>query len=161
MSASPLPVGSRRGLGELNRPTPGASPEFWPQDWRTFQGSDAYGWGATTANLLIRHLMGFKESRTTRGWVAVLAPALPGWLRQPGRRYTLRRVLYRGLTFDLSYTVAEAGLLEAELDLGEASRACQVRELGPGGRAVYASRRPAARHRFRLRTGEAYRLELH
>ena len=66
-------VTTRRELGSLARPMPGAAPEFWPEDWRTFQGSDAYGWGATTANLLIRHLFGFKESRVTSRWSAVLS----------------------------------------------------------------------------------------
>ena len=52
--------------GQAGPTDAGSSPEFWPEDWRTYGGSDAYGWGATTANLLIRHLFGFKESRHTR-----------------------------------------------------------------------------------------------
>src|SRR5919201_1584261 len=48
----------RRSLADISRPLPCAAPEFWPHDWRRFQGRDAYGWGATTANLLIRHVFG-------------------------------------------------------------------------------------------------------
>src|SRR5207253_3687921 len=98
---------TRRDLGSLARPMPGSSPEFWPADWRTYGGSDAYGWGATTANLLIRHLFGFKESRVTAGWVAELTPAFPRSLLVVGQRYGLRRLNYRGLRFDLAYTVTQ------------------------------------------------------
>ena len=89
---------TRRELGSLARPLPGSSPEFWPADWRTYGGSDAYGWGATTANLLIRHLFGFKESRVTDGWIAELTPAFPTPLLIAGQRYGMRGLNYRGLS---------------------------------------------------------------
>jgi hypothetical protein len=82
-------ITTRRDLGSLRRPLPGSSPEFWPEDWRTYGGSDAYGWGATTANLLIRHLVGFKESRETSGWVAELTPAFPANLLRRGAQYVV------------------------------------------------------------------------
>jgi hypothetical protein len=149
---------TRRTLAEFSRPTPGGSPEFWPEDWRTFQGCDAYGWGATTANLLVRHLMGFKEARTTRGWQATLTPALPAALRQPGRRYTLRNLLYRGLACDLTYmSEAENGSLTLQLDLPRPMR-CTLRS---GAATLYASRRAALRHQVPgLQVGQAYRLRL-
>jgi hypothetical protein len=116
---------TRRALASFGRPMPGVSPEFWPEDWRTYAGSDAYGWGATTANLLIRHLFGFKESTQTDGWVAELAPAFPRQLLHRGAQYTIRRLSYRGRRFDLSYTVLREGVrarlegpeVRAELDL--------------------------------------------
>jgi hypothetical protein len=122
-------VTTRRELGSLRRPLPGCSPEFWPEDWRTYGGSDAYGWGATTANLLIRHLLGFKESRDTSGWVAELTPALPVELLQPGARYTLNRLNYRGRLLDLTCSVLDAdGRLRAIFDLDDGSRReCDVR----------------------------------
>jgi hypothetical protein len=148
-------VTTRRDLTELSRPCPGGSPEFWPQDWRTFQGCDAYGWGATTANLLVRHLVGFKEARTTRGWEATLTPALPPPLLVAGRRYTLRKLQYRGLTLDLTYIV-EADALSLELELPRPMR-CRV---GSSSVVVYA-RRAASRHRIDgLQVGQAYRLRL-
>jgi hypothetical protein len=149
-------VTNRRGLAELSRPTPGAAPEFWPQDWRTFQGCDAYGWGATTANLLVRHLIGFKDSPTTRGWEAILTPALPASMRQAGRRYTLRKLQYRGLLVDLTYVVDDAGL-SLELELPRPMR-CHVRQASG---TVYASRAARSRHRIAgLGVGKAYRLSL-
>jgi hypothetical protein len=113
---------TRRELGSFARPLPGSSPEFWPEDWRTYGGSDAYGWGATTANLLIRHLFGFKESSDTAGWVAELMPAFPRPLLRMGARYAIRRMNYRGRTFDLSYTVLANGRLRAVLVAGEVRR---------------------------------------
>ena len=147
-------VTTRRNLTELRRPTPGASPEFWPQDWRTFQGCDAYGWGATTANLLVRHLIGFKEARATRGWQATLTPALPSSFRQPGRSYSVRNLLYRGLRCDLTYLVEEEGLA-FQLDLPRPMR-CQVRNASG---VLYSGR--ARAHRVQgLQVGEAYSLRL-
>lgn len=102
---------TRRELGSYTRPMPGSSPEYWPEDWRSYGGSDAYGWGATTANLLIRHLFGFKESVTTDGWVADLTPAFPRSMLWLGARYSIRRMNYRGLRFDLTYTVVDDGLI--------------------------------------------------
>jgi hypothetical protein len=153
-------VTTRRSLAELRRPTPGAAPEFWPRDWRTFQGCDAYGWGATTANLLVRHLVGFKEARATRGWQATLTPGLPPALRQAGRRYTLRNLQYRGQKLDLSYVVQADGL-SLELELPE-PMGCRVRD-GLGSRVVVydAGRARARTHRVDgLQVGQAYDLRL-
>ena len=101
---------TRRSLAEFARPLPGCAPEFWPEDWRTYGGSDAYGWGATTANLLIRHLFGLKESLQTDAWSLDLAPALPASLRTPGAHYSVRNLPYRGRRFDLTYAVTPDGL---------------------------------------------------
>jgi mannosylglycerate hydrolase MGH1-like protein len=120
-------VTTRRELGSLRRPTPGCSPEFWPEDWRTYGGSDAYGWGATTANLLIRHLFGFKESLETDGWVAELTPAFPPQMLSPGAEYGIRRMNYRGRTFDLTYQVLESGRLEARLEFEDSRQEFQLR----------------------------------
>jgi hypothetical protein len=152
-------VTTRRELGSLPRPLPGVAPEFWPEDWRTYEGHDGYGWGATTANLLIRHVFGFKESRSTAGWTVELCPALPPAFLERGRRYAIHRLNYRGLVFDLAYVVDADGL-RAELDLGERALRCEVRELGASGERVYASDGSATRHSFPLRIGDAFRLDL-
>jgi hypothetical protein len=149
-------VTTRRELLEnLSRPMPGCAPEFWPADWRTYDGSDAYGWGATTANLLIRHLFGFKESRQTDAWTVDLAPALPDVLLEAGLKYGVRHLSYRGLVFDLTYTVTPNGLV-AELDLGGQVRECYVDQ---GSNVAYAGR-AASRHQFPVRTGRSYTLRL-
>jgi hypothetical protein len=118
---------TRRDVNSFARPLPGASPEFWPEDWRTYTGSDAYGWGATTANLLIRHLFGFKESRETDGWVVELCPSFPDEMLEPGARYGVRNMNYRGLTFDLTYTVKSDGRLDGHLVAGGLVRDVAVR----------------------------------
>jgi hypothetical protein len=156
---------TRRELGSLPRPLPGSSPEFWPTDWRTYGGSDAYGWGASTANLLIRHLFGFKESRETDGWVAELTPALPRAMLRPGGRYGLRQLNYRGLVFDMWYRVPRGDLdLEVELDLRGAVQECTVHELddvGVRSEPVYTSGGHASSsHRFAVQPGRKYRLQL-
>jgi hypothetical protein len=123
-------ITTRRAIGSFPRPLPGASPEFWPEDWRTYGGSDAYGWGATTANLLIRHVFGFKESLDTDGWVAELTPAFPLPMLRPGARYAIQRLTYRGRTFDLSFEVLPDRLL-GRYDDGELRKEF---DLSPGKR---------------------------
>jgi hypothetical protein len=149
-------VTTRRDVGSLARPLPGSAPEFWPADWRTYGGSDAYGWGATTANLLIRHLFGFKESRVTDGWVAELTPAFPTILLAAGQRYGMRSLNYRGLRFDLSYTVVQGGLL-AELDLRDNPRQCTVLR---AGEVLYANADTASVHLFQVDNAAQFELEL-
>jgi hypothetical protein len=151
-------VTTRNTLDGLDRPLPGVAPEFWPGDWSTFDGSDAYGWGATTANLLLRHLVGVQESRRTDRWVLELAPSLPARLLEPGRRYAVRRLVYRGLLFDLTYHVTAARSLRVELDLGHAARACTVRALADA--ALVISQPASARHAFELEPGRRYAVEL-
>ncbi|MBI4493168.1 MAG: hypothetical protein HY690_10300 [Chloroflexi bacterium] len=68
----------RRSLEPHARPMPGVAPEYWPLDLASFQGSDAYGWGANTAALLLRHVVGFLESPFTAGCRFRLVPA-GGW----------------------------------------------------------------------------------
>jgi hypothetical protein len=150
---------TRRTLGELQRPMPGTSPEFWPEDWRTYGGSDAYGWGATTANLLIRHVFGFKESHETDGWTAELTPALPRALLELGGRYGIRRLNYRGLVFDVSY-IAEPRDLLVELNLWGAPRECSVDQLDAPHGNVYDGRGLRAVHCFPVQLGHRYRVRL-
>jgi hypothetical protein len=153
-------VTTRRGLGSLARPMPGCAPEFWPEDWATYGGSDAYGWGATTANLVIRHLFGFKESRETDGWVAELTPALPGeMLVQPDARYGMRNLSYRGLVFDLCYVVEPHGV-RAELDLRGEPRTCRVEQPEPVYPAPNEPTTPLTRHAFFVQMGHRYTLRL-
>jgi hypothetical protein len=148
-------VTTRHTPGDLPRPLPGVSPEFWPEDWHTYQGHDAYGWGATTANLLVRHLFGFQESRYTRGWRATLIPNFPPELMAVGRRFGIRQLNYRGCVFDLAYQITPDGL-EAHMRL-PAARASRVRRAG--GPTIYHGRRQSE-HRFRLLNGQRYVLDL-
>ncbi|MCA1647291.1 MAG: hypothetical protein LC797_18150, partial [Chloroflexi bacterium] len=155
-------VTTRRDLGRLARPLPGSAPEFWPEDWQTYGGSDAYGWGATTANLLIRHLFGFKESRQTDSWVAELTPALPAALLELGACYGIRSLNYRGLVFDLWYTV-EPDVLRVELDLKDVARECHVQRADePAPVYPLSGEGPLVKsqHVFRVMLGQRYILRL-
>jgi hypothetical protein len=152
-------VTTRHELGTLERPMPGCAPELWPEDWRTYQGHDAYGWGASTANLLLRHIVGFKESRVTERWALDLAPALPRQLRAAGQRFGIRQLSYRGVHFDLEYVAAASGVLPTTLRLRSEQRRCAV--WSSDGEVVYTSGQSSAvRHEFELRNGLVYRVEL-
>jgi hypothetical protein len=150
-------VTTRRDMTELSRPLPGAAPEFWPEDWTTYQGHDGYGWGATTANLLMRHLFGFRESRQTDHWTVDLAPSFPPTFLEPGRRYAIRTLLYRGRVFDLAYTVTADGL-RAELDLRDAPMRCYVQDAH--GQPVYASDGAQTVHVFGLANEQRVTVQL-
>ncbi|HEV7665078.1 MAG TPA: hypothetical protein VGQ62_16220, partial [Chloroflexota bacterium] len=158
-------VTTRRELGSLSKPLPGSAPEFWPTDWRTYGGNDAYGWGATTATLLLRHLVGFKESHVTDGWVAELTPALPASLFTRGARYTVQQLSYRGVAFDLSFVVraddtGQAPNLVAEFDLRGEPLAMRVERIE--GDVVQPIYRQAAgtQHAFNVEVGGRYTLRL-
>jgi hypothetical protein len=147
----------RRTLAEYARPTPGVAREFWPQDLHDWKAGDAYGWGATTANLLLRHLMGIQESAETSTWSLDLVPAIPRPLQIVGRTYGVRHSLYRGRTFDLSYEWSTDGLA-AVLSLPESVR-CRIFRQGKRT-PVYRSKRAARTHRFLLENGALHRLTL-
>jgi len=94
---------------------PGLAHEVWGQQLAD-AGAEIYGWGATTAQIVIRHLLGFQESSRTDGIVFELAPSLPKPLRQTGKTYALDNLRYRGIGFDLRYTVASDTELDVRID---------------------------------------------
>jgi hypothetical protein len=149
---------NRRSLDAIRRPTPGVSPQYWPRDVRGWDASDAYGWGATTANLLIRHVCGLQESRETDGWILNLAPAFMDCLQQPGARYVLKHFGYRGRQIDVTYTWI-GPTLDIELRLEEPMY-CSVEETEGMDGLLYRSRRPQSRHEFRVTNGRRHRLTL-
>ena len=53
---------------------------------------------------------------------------------EPGRRYTIRNLLYRGIVFDLTYVVVD-DRLRAELELRERRNAAAFSAV-PNGRSV-------------------------
>jgi hypothetical protein len=101
----------RRTLAEASRPTPGTAPEFWPLDLARFDGSDCYGWGATTTSLWVRQIFGFLDGTHAAEDSFRLAPGLPETMLQPGRRYGFRGLPYRGRRLDVGYEVTPGGLM--------------------------------------------------
>lgn len=148
----------RRDRGPHPRPMPGVSPEYWPLDLDTFQGSAGYGWGANTAAMFLRQLVGFLESPATDGCRFRLAPRLAEAIGRwgeaaTGRALRIATLGYRGRRFDLVYEPTPAGL-ETTLELAEAAR-CRVR----GGATDYRGARSRT-HRFRLAPGEPVNVSL-
>ncbi len=103
----------RRTQSPDERPTPGVAREYWPEPLTKFTGNDAYGWGAETLSLVLRHVVGLREDET--GWRGIhftLAPGLPANWRGT---FTLASTHYRGVVFDLTYYAADDGTLTAAL----------------------------------------------
>jgi len=134
----------RRTLAEAPRPTPGTAPEFWPLDLSDFNGSDGYGWGATTTSLWVRQIFGFLEGEDPSEFSFILAPSLPPDLLQTGRRYGFRHLPYRGARLDLAYEVSSRGL-DAVVKVTPARAIQAVGHTGP----IEVQHDPEA-HRFRF-----------
>lgn len=149
---------NRRSLAGIRRPTPGVSPEHWPRDLRGWDASDAYGWGATTASLLLRQVCGLQESAETDGWVLILAPAFPPALQEERKRRVVNRFQYRGRVLDIAYTWVGPSI-DVELLLDEPLQ-CTVRETNGVDGLVYQSRRPLLKHEMRLTNGRRHRVKL-
>lgn len=100
----------RRSLEAAARPTPGTAPEFWPLDLADFNGSDGYGWGATTTSLWVRQIFGFLDGEDFSEFSFSLAPSLPTEFLVPGRRYGFVGLPYRGARLDLAYEIRTDGI---------------------------------------------------
>lgn len=103
----------RRTQAPDERPTPGGAREYWPEPLTTFTGNDAYGWGAETLPLLMRHIVGFRED--DEGWHGVRFTLVPGLPDEWRGTYTLANVQYRAVVIDLTYTIADDGTMTAQI----------------------------------------------
>ena len=110
------PVGDfNTGLPEkYNYRIPGVSNEFWPLEFADLTlpagnpgGCENYGWGATFPTLVIRNIIGFRESGILEKDQFLLAPALPPSLFEGGKAYSITNLLFRGTTNDISYEVID------------------------------------------------------
>lgn len=140
----------RRTQAPDERPTPGNAREYWPEPLGKFTGNDAYGWGAETLPLLMRHIVGFREDDA--GWHGVrftLVPGLPdGWRGT----YTLANIQYRGVAIDLTHTVADDGEMTAQI-VSRPPLSCRV-TAADGTPLLDAL--PDAPAEFSVRNGERY-----
>ena len=145
----------RRSYEGPPSPMPGVSPEYWPLEPASFGGSAGYGWGANTAAMLMRQVVGFLESGSTAGCRFRLVPGLPDFgAAEGGRQYRVANLGYRSQRFDLTYEPTAEGI-EATLELAEPGH---VRVRGDSVR--YGSRGPSRVHRFRLAPGRVAEVEL-
>jgi hypothetical protein len=146
----------RRTLAEATRPTPGTAPEFWPLDLAKFDGSDGYGWGATTTSLWVRQIFGFLEDFTASEFSFRLVPGLPPDLFRPGRRFAFHQLPYRGARLDLEYQVTDSGL-DAIVRVDSAEH---VRVFGPDGNPIPLLSGRDGEARFSVTPGEVTRVVL-
>ncbi|HVC34716.1 MAG TPA: trehalase family glycosidase [Chloroflexota bacterium] len=147
----------RRSIAHAARPTPGTAPEFWPLDLADFNGSDGYGWGATTTSLWVRQIFGFLDGTNPSEFSFTLAPSLPADLLVAGRRFGFDRLPYRGRRFDISYEVNADGI-EAVI---RPDRPCSLTAFDARGQPMRV-RRESGRNeaRFQIRTNEGHRIIL-
>ena len=121
----------RRDLADVGA-RPGTSCEWWPDDLsQTTVLNETYGWGATTATLLLRHVFGFGPAADTHEVVFELAPSLQGDLLTTGGQLGFANLHYRGVVFDMQLTVSSANELTVRLKLGFPGRVSVNGEEGP------------------------------
>jgi|LSQX01.3.fsa_nt_gb hypothetical protein len=146
----------RRSQHDYVRPTPGGAREYWPEDVTTFKGSDAYAWGAQTATLLIRQIVGVQDAEETADYVFNLIPALPEKFLVPGSTYGISNFLYRGKHLNINYTVGSDRKLTLELVCPKP--ACVEIRYADG--TIYASSQPQAVHVVSLDNYQKYQIKL-
>ena len=83
-------------------PLPGIQHEFWPTS-RTW-GAEGYGWGCFSVFLVLRSMIGFRESDREEDSF-MLCPSMPVDFMSPGAEYAVANLKYRKLKFDLKYAV--------------------------------------------------------
>ena len=104
----------RRDVSQYPKPIPGVAREYWPLSLDNWNASEAYGWGATTSLLLLRHLMGFDEWADIDRTGFTLRPMLPKRLLAGGRTVCVENLGFRGFRFSVEYRMC-AGGTEAKL----------------------------------------------
>lgn len=146
----------RRDLATWERPLPGVAREYWPSDLATWDASEGYGWGATTASYVVRQLCGFYESEATTACAFRLAPAFPDELIA-GRALAIGPIPYRGRLLWLRYRDIDQAALELELRLDRPER-LRVQDGARGHLLLNAA--PASEHRFRVARARPLRVEV-
>lgn len=86
---------------------PGVAAEWWPykrgQQWAG--GCENYGWGATFPTLLIRNLIGFRETEDLNHTRFTLSPALTKEMFKSSKTYGISNLNYRGIKIDVNYKI--------------------------------------------------------
>ncbi len=145
----------RRTLDGISHPYPGSAREYWPIDPQRFKGNDAYAWGAQTALLMIRHILGFRSSPITQQIAFELCPSLPFVLMETGKQYGIHGLHYRGLRLSVVYSPISAKEVEVELVVDPAIGLCVER---PNGAALYQSDRKD-RHKWVMKLHNPVRVQ--
>lgn len=96
---------------------PGVAAEWWPykRDNMWAGGCENYGWGATFPTLLIRNLIGFRETDDLETDRFHLCPALSNELFKRGKTYGISNLSFRGIKIDVHYKLLTDDKVEIEL----------------------------------------------
>ncbi len=123
------------------RPLPGVSAENWLP-----AGMEGYGWGATLPVAIIRCLLGIR-ARWERDLVMEVRPNLPNSLLRPGCVYRIGPLVFRDVTFSVTFEVGREGTVRPVLDRLD-DRTERFKLSGPPGErevdAVWGPERPVA-----------------
>ena len=157
---------------EGNEPTPGVAREYWPLDLSEWRSCEGYGWGATTASFLARQVFGFLEGGYPAPDIQAplltfrLAPGLPTHLLTVGRRYALANIPYRGTHASVEYLVQRMepdnpdpdGVVLGALVASTSPTTCRISSVD--GEPVHVDQESDGSHRFEIRNGGLYVVEL-
>lgn len=94
---------------------PGVANEFWPVR-NTPPGGENYGWGASLPMHIIRAIVGFREEENVSATEFFLAPFLPKAFVKAGKRYVVRNLHYRRVTFDVTYEFEEFDRMKVTIE---------------------------------------------
>jgi len=94
---------------------PGVSDEFWAIKEDNTGGCENYGWGATFPTLVIRNIIGFRESTDVNENAFFLAPAIPDNFCVSGKTLGITNLNYRGSKYSVQYTVKGKKKIAARL----------------------------------------------
>jgi len=149
-----LPVGNfNTGLPEkYNYRIPGVSNEFWPVkfDGGNPGGCENYGWGATFPTLVIRNVIGFRETKDVRKTQFILAPALPPGMFAQGKTYGITNLGFCGTRSNVRYTVEKDKRLIIKLTCeSDSPRSISVKDAG--GKIIAKTSNPAKTARLSFR----------
>lgn len=96
---------------------PGVAAEWWPykrgDQWAG--GCENYGWGATFPTLLIRNMIGFRESLEPQTDQFQLAPALSKIMFEEGKTYGISNLSYRDIKIDINYQLRANNEINVQL----------------------------------------------
>ena len=136
---------------------PGVSDEFWPISKTNPGGCENYGWGATFQTLVIRNIIGFRESADENGFW--LSPTLPDNLVKENMVLGIRNLNFRGSRLDIHYALKKNDKIEAQLKISS-EFPCTVKILNNKDKVVLSSNEDSKDHnlKFLIKNGEVYRV---
>jgi len=119
-SREPLYVTPRDAPGlskKFSYRLPGVAAEWWPYKrgdmWAG--GCENYGWGATFPTLLIRNIIGFRETMDLNRNSFYLAPALSELMFEKGKTYGISNLSFLGIKIEVNYTINSDDEIEIDL----------------------------------------------